>query len=218
MRLLATLLLFSVVVPPAWAQESSALERYRNLKHPAEPVETGRFFKGFEPGWRERVALEFEIVNEAKLEELRAALKDKDKFVRAKAARVLGIRGDKKSADALAEMAQNDPEYIVRTRAVESLGLLKARADVVELVKKDKHAAVSWAADLAADQCRSKVDCAAQFRKSFAQGIKPEEMGLAKVGKQAPDFMAQTLDGKDFKLSSLLGKKPIAIYFAGFDQ
>ena len=51
------------------------------------------------------------------------------------AARVLGIRGDKKSADALAEMAQKDPEYIVRTRAVESLGLLKARTDVVELVK-----------------------------------------------------------------------------------
>lgn len=217
MRLLVTLLLF-LVVPPAWAQESSALERYGNLKHPAEPAEPGRFFKGFEPGWRERVALEFEIVNKAKLDELRAALKDKDKFVRAMAARVIGIRGDKASADALAEMAQKDPEYIVRTRAVESLGLLKAKPEVVELVRKDKHAAVSWAADLAADQCRSRIDCAAQFRRSFAQGIKQEEMGVAKVGKRAPDFTAQTLDGKPFKLSSLLGKKPIAIYFAGFDQ
>lgn len=218
MKLLAILLLFSVVIPPTWAQESSALERYRNLKYPAEPAKSGSSFAAFESGWQERVALEFEIVNDAKLEELRAALKDKDKFVRAMAARVLGIRGDKKSVDALAEMAQKDPEYIVRTRAVESLGLLKAKPEVVDLVRKDKHAAVSWAADLAADQCRSRIDCAAQFRKSFAQGISLEEMSVAKVGKQAPDFTAQTLDGKTFKLSSLLGRKPIAIYFAGFDQ
>lgn len=218
MRLLATLLLLSAAIPPGWAQESSALERYRNLEFPAQPAKSGDGFKAFELGWRERVSLEFEIVNEVKLEELREALKDKDKFVRAMAARVLGIRGDRKSADELAEMAQKDPEYIVRTRAVESLGLLRAKPDIVELVRKDKHAAVSWAADLAADQCRSKVDCAAQFRQSFGQGIKPEEMGLAKVGKRAPDFTAQTLDGKPFKLSSLLGKKPIAIYFAGFDQ
>jgi peroxiredoxin len=42
-------------------------------------------------------------------------------------------------------------------------------------------------------------------------------MGTAKVGKPAPDFTAQTSDGKPFKLSAVLGKKPIAIYFAAYD-
>jgi peroxiredoxin len=42
-------------------------------------------------------------------------------------------------------------------------------------------------------------------------------MGSAKVGKPAPDFTAQTSDGKPFQLSSVLGKKPIAIYFAAFE-
>jgi peroxiredoxin len=42
-------------------------------------------------------------------------------------------------------------------------------------------------------------------------------MGSAKVGNPAPDFTAFTSDGKPFRLSSVLGKKPIAIYFAAFD-
>ena len=32
-----------------------------------------------------------------------------------------------------------------------------------------------------------------------------------------PDFTALTGDGKPFKLSAVLGKKPVAIYFAAFD-
>jgi hypothetical protein len=42
-------------------------------------------------------------------------------------------------------------------------------------------------------------------------------MGSAVVGKPAPDFTALTVDRKPFQLSSVLGKKPIAIYFAAFD-
>ena len=69
--------------------------------------------------------------------------------MRSMAARALGIRGDKASADALAELAQNDPEYMVRIRAVESLGLLKMKLGVIETVKRDRENGVSWAADLA---------------------------------------------------------------------
>jgi peroxiredoxin len=37
------------------------------------------------------------------------------------------------------------------------------------------------------------------------------------VGQPAPDFTARTIDGEAFQLSSVLGKKPIAIYFTAFD-
>ena len=45
----------------------------------------------------------------------------------------------------------------------------------------------------------------------------PLEISAAKVGQPAPDFTAHTSDGKPFKLSTVLGKKPILIYFTGFD-
>jgi len=193
------------------ADPPPALERYRKLEFPPQP-------ENFDKGWRERVAVEFEIINKASLQSLRAGLNDKNEFVRAMAARALGIRGDKASADGLAELARKDQEFMVRIRAVESLGLLKMKPDIIEAAKKDRQGAVRWSADLAADQLQSQQDCAGQIRRAFATGITRKEMGTAKIGQRAPDFTAQTLDGKPFKLSSVLGKKPIALYFAAFDQ
>src|SRR5262249_4287575 len=97
-----------------WTQPTSPLEKYRRLEFPPKDV-------NFAKGWQERVVLEYEIINAAYLKALRIALKDEDPFVRAIAARTLGILGDKGSADALAELVKADKEYLVRIRAVESL-------------------------------------------------------------------------------------------------
>lgn len=211
-RILMLLMPFALLVPQVCAEETiPPLERYRNLEFRAEP-------DNFDKGWRERVVLEFEIVNDEELETLRTGLSDEDPYVRSMAARALGIRGDKASADVLAELALSDPEFMVRIRAVESLGLLKTKLDVIESAKKDPQGAVRWSADLAADQFHSEDDYAAEIRKAFAEGINLEEMGQAEVGQPAPDFTALTLDGEFFELSSVLGRKPIAIYFAAFDQ
>src|SRR5262245_19536101 len=193
-----------------WAQPTSPLEKYRRLQFPARD-------ENFAKGWQERVALEYEIINAADLKALRVALTDKDPFVRALAARALGILGDKDSADALAELVKADPEYFVRLRAVESLGYLKAKPEVVQLAIKDRDGGVSWVAKLAADQLKSDTDYARQLRDAYATGIKREAMGTARLGRPAPDFDALTSDGKPFKLSAVLGKKPIDLYFAAYD-
>jgi hypothetical protein len=193
-----------------WAQSESPLEKYRRLAFPAKD-------ENFAKGWQDRVALEFEIINAADLKALRRALKDDDPFVRAIAARALGILSDKESADALAELVKGDKEYHVRIRAVESLGYLKTKPEVIELATKDRDGGVSWVAKLAADQLKSDTDYAKQLRDAYATGIKREVMETAVVGKPAPDFTAVTSEGKPFKLSTILGKKPIAIYFAAFD-
>jgi hypothetical protein len=193
-----------------WAQPTSPLEKYRRLEYPPKD-------KNFAKGWQERVLLEYEIINAADLKALRSGLKDEDPFVRAIVARALGIRGDKDSANALAELVRADKEYFVRLRAVESLGYLKMKPEVIQLAIKDRDGGVSWVAKLAADQLKSDTDYARQLRKAYATGIKRKAMGAAKVGRPAPDFTAQTSDGKPFKLSTILGKKPIAIYFAAFD-
>ena len=204
---------FGMVIAPAtlWSQQTSLpLERYRNLEFPPKD-------ENFDNGWQDRVALEYEIINSANLAALRNALKDENAFVRAVAARALGIRADKDSADTLAELAQADPEYVVRIRAVEALGYLKMKPAAVEQAEKDRHLGVQWAAKIVAGQLHSETDYAAEVRLAFAAGIKREVMAIAKLGERAPDFTAQTLDGKPFQLSEVLDKKPIAIYFAAFD-
>jgi hypothetical protein len=193
-----------------WTQPTSPLENYRRLEFP--PKE-----ENFAKGWQERVAVEYEIINHADIEDLRIALKDEDPFVRAIAARALGIRGDKESADALAELVQTDKEYLVRIRAVESLGYLKTKPEVIQRAIEEDHSGVSWVAKLAADQLKSNTDYARQLRESYATGIQREVMGKAKVGQPAPDFTAFMSNGQHFKLSTILGKKPIALYFAAFD-
>src|SRR5262245_16617358 len=88
------------------AQPSSPRAKSRRLQFPAKD-------ENFAKGWQERVALEYEIINAADLKALKLALKDEDPFVRAIAARALGILGDKDSADALAELVKADKEYLV---------------------------------------------------------------------------------------------------------
>jgi hypothetical protein len=182
------------------------------LKHP--PTKEN-FTK--DKGWQERVLVEFDIINSADLGALRAGLKDRDPFVRSIAARALGIRGDKDSAEALAELVKTDPEGMVRVRAVESLGLLKMKPEVIELAKKDGTDAVQWVARMAAGHLKSETDFRELMQKAYAAGIRPDNLGVATVGQPAPDFAALTSDGKPFKLSTVLGKKPILLYFAAFD-
>jgi hypothetical protein len=195
---------------PGRAEPPSPLEGYRNLKHPPT-------MENFNKGWQERVLVEFDIVNSADLGALRAGLTDLDPFVRSIAARALGIRGDKDSAEALAELVKTDPEAMVRVRAVESLGLLKMKPEIIELAKKDSTDAVQWVARMTAGQLKAETDFRELMQKAYAAGIKPDKLGVAKVGQPAPDFAALTSDGKPFKLSTVLGKKPILLYFAAFD-
>jgi len=212
-RVIALGLLLSgllVVSTPGRAEPPSPLERYRNLKHPPT-------MENFNKGWQERVLVEFDIVNSADLGALLAGLNDRDPFVRSIAARALGIRGDKDSAEALAELVKTDPEAMVRVRAVEALGLLKMKPEVIALAKKDNSDAVQWVARMAAGQLKSETDFRELMQKAYAAGIKPDKLGIAKVGQPAPDFAALTSDGKPFKLSTVMGTKPILLYFAAFD-
>jgi len=199
--------IFAVTSP---GRAEPPLEKYRHLEHPPT-------FANFNKGWQQRVLAEFEVVNATELTTLRAGLKDQDPFVRSISARALGIRGDKDSADALAELVKGDPEAMVRGRAVESLGLLKMKPDVIDLAKKDHVDAVQWLARMAAGELKSETESRELMQKAYAAGIQPEQLGIAKVGEPAPDFSALTSAGKPFKLSTVLGKKPILLYFAAFD-
>ena len=209
-RTVLTACLLLVVPTSRSAEPLSPIESYRKLEFPPKD-------ENFEKGWKDRVAADYDIINSADVTSLRAALKDGDPFVRAIAAYALGVRKDTTSADALAELVKNDKEYVVRIRAVEALALLKMKPEVIESALKDRDPGVPFVAKLVAGQLKSEIDYAAEIRQAYAAGITRGAMGSAVVGKPAPDFTALTVDGKPFQLSSVLGKKPIAIYFAAFD-
>src|SRR5215510_2741051 len=138
------LLFVSVTLFPQAATSQSAeplspIESYRRLEFP--PKE-----ENFEEGWKDRVAADYDVINSADLTSLRAALKDGDPFVRAIAAYALGVRSDRTSADALADLVKSDKEYVVRIRAVEALALLKMKPEVMELALKDRDPGVPWVA------------------------------------------------------------------------
>src|SRR5262249_17975084 len=199
-----------VVSAPGRTEPPAPLDRYRNLEY--RPT-----MENFNKGWQERVLVGFDIVNSADLGPPRAGLEDRNSFVRSIAARALGIRGDKASADALAELVKADPESMVRARAVEALGLLKLKPEAIALAQKDSDSGVQWVARMAAGQVQSATDYGALVLKAYGAGIKRDNLDVARVGQPAPDFSALTSDGKPFKLSTILGKKPIVIYFAAFD-
>jgi hypothetical protein len=209
-----TVLIFACLLLQAAASRGeeplSPIENYRRLEFPPGD-------QNFEKGWKERVVADYSVINTADLTSLRAALKDGDPFVRAISAYALGVRNDQASADALAELVSSDKEYVVRIRAIEALALLKLKPEVIEAARKDRDPGVPFVARLVAGQVTSEVDYAAQIRKAYSAGIDREAIGSAAVGKPAPDFTALTIDREPFQLSSVLGKKPIAIYFAAFD-
>src|SRR5215472_17282993 len=105
-RAVLTVCLLLVAPTSRSAEPLSPIESYRRLEFPAKE-------ENFEKGWKDRVAADYEVINSADLTSLRAALKDSDPFVRAIAAYALGVRRDKISADALADLVKTDKEYVV---------------------------------------------------------------------------------------------------------
>ena len=140
------------------------------------------------------------------------------RFIRAIALRALAIRQDHESAGRIVELARSDPEPTVRARAIEALGMLKIRSDVVSEAKSSKHGLVKWTANFVDGQADTEFDYAALARQAYAGGLSKDKIDLAEVGKPAPDISVLTLDGKRFRLASILGKQPIAIYFTAHDS
>src|SRR5262245_29939085 len=100
-RIVLTACLLLVAPTSRSAEPLSPIESYRKLEFPPKD-------ENFEKGWKDRVAADYDVINSAHLTSLRAALKDGDPFVRAIAAYALGVRSDKTSADALAELVKPD--------------------------------------------------------------------------------------------------------------
>jgi len=162
--------------------------------------------------YRNRIALEFEIIREGRIEALREAARDPDRYVRAFAVAALGILGDRASEAAIAKLIEDpDVDSMVGGAALQAFGWLKGRVDVVRKARAKTRALGRHLMDLAERQVQDPIDHAAKVREAYARGIAREEIGSAKAGKAAPDFAAVDTEGRSFRLHEVLKEKKVAI-------
>jgi hypothetical protein len=202
-------LAFLVACAPLSLQESPGriLDRYRKVDFVA--ARTGPWNEAHQ----QRLLLESELIRAGHAEPLRAALKDALPPVRAFAARALGILGDKESADAIAKLAKEDPESVVRENALLALGWMKTGAEAVRAATSDRNRFVRFVAEAAEAQQADPEDYGAKVRAAYAFPISKDETNRARVGQAAPDFSAVDTDGNPFKLSEAVGKGIVVLDF-----
>ena len=195
----STLLLMAIL-------QGNLLEEYRRADFSQK--------KGaFDDSCRTRMALEYQIIQAGSLAKIRPALQDPNRNVRAFAVTALGILEDRKSVSAVAGLAKNDPDAMVRGMAVQTLGWLKAGEEVIASAASDKSRDVRFLAKVAKGHLGDPVDYAAQVRKAYKAMLPAKKMGVARVGRPAPDFSAVDTEGRLFTLSSHIGKRIVVITF-----
>lgn len=186
--------------------QAAPLEEYRK-------ADFGQKKGKVDDAWRRRVTLEFEVIRQAKSEPLRAALGDANRDVRAFAATALGILGDKPSVPKVESLVRGDSEPLVRGMALQALGWLKAGGETIRAAKSDESRDVQFLAGVAEGHLKDPADYAAKVREAFKAGLRPEELGIARVGAPAPDFAATESDGRPFKLSDVLRQQVVVLTF-----
>src|SRR5262245_34796795 len=83
-------------VAEASPQERNLIEEYRRADFGDQENSPA-----LDDAYRDRIALEFEIIRSGRIEPLREALRDRNRFVRAFAVTALGILGDHASEEAI---------------------------------------------------------------------------------------------------------------------
>lgn len=202
--LLLGLALGSCSTPPP---ERDLLEEYRRADFGDR-----NSWPALDDAYRNRIALEFEIIRSGRIGPLREALRDPDPFVRSFSAAALGILGDHASEGAIARMVE-DPETDRMTggSAVQALGWLKAGRAAVQSARARSRTLNRHLLDIAESQIQDAVDHASMIREAYQSGLRREEIGSAQAGKPAPDFTAVDADGRPFRLADAVRKNRVVV-------
>lgn len=189
------------------APERNLLEEYRR----AEFGDTQNIFP-VDDGYRNRMALEFDLVRSGRLAPLREGLHDSNRFVRSFSVSALGVLGDRASEGAIAKLVE-DPgtDPMVGSTAVQALGWLKSGLESVRSARATSRTLSRRLLDVAEREIQDSVDHAAPILEAYRLGLRAEEVGSARVGAPAPDFSATDTEGRAFRLSDAVRQHRVVL-------
>lgn len=188
-------------------QKPDLIEEYRNADFgdlQNTPV--------LDDAYRNRIALEFELIRSDRIEPFMNAVRDPNRHVRAFAISALGILGDFESEGMMAELlADPDIDSMAGGAAVQALGWLKRGLKAVQSARATLRTACPHLLDIAERQINGPIDHAAMVREAWQTGLRRDEIGSARVGKPAPDFTAIDTDNRPFRLAEALQRHRVVV-------
>jgi hypothetical protein len=189
------------------APRRNLIEEYRRVDFAPE-----RDHPLLDDAYRERILLEFEIIRAGRIEPLREAMADPNRYVRSFAIAALGILGDQASVEAIARVL-DDPEVdsMVGAAALQALGWLKGGLQAVQTAKVKSRTLNRHLLNIAERQITDPIDHASKVREAYKAGLRRDDVGIAKVGRPAPDFDAVDTDGLPFRLSDAVRKNNVVV-------
>jgi peroxiredoxin len=169
-------------------------------------------------GWQQRVKTEAVLASlESKdAPALEALLGDSDRFVRAVAARALGLTSGSKSAPALAAALAAEQDKLARISMIEALGRTGgdgALAAVEAQQTPGGDADITWMAGLARRQLKGAHWDIENLRAEFVEAGHAK-FAVAEIGKDAPDLGLPSAD-RPVTLGPYRGKVVVVVFTHG---
>lgn len=169
-------------------------------------------------GWQQRVKTEAALasLDARDAGALEALLADPDRFVRAVAARGLGLVGDTKSAAPLASALAAEKDKLARIEMIQALARTGG-GGALEAVEAQQapggDADIAFVAGLARRQLKGSAWDVASLRAEFAEAARAK-FGVAEMGKDAPDLALPSAD-KPVNLGPYKGKVVVLVFTHG---
>ena len=169
-------------------------------------------------GWQERVKTEAALaaLDVKDWPSLQALLADPDRFVRAVAARALGLSGHMSNTAALAAALAVEKDKLVRVALVEALGRTAGPGALEAIEAQQTHGGdvdVSWTVGMARRQIKGRRWDVANLRAEFVDAARAQ-FSLAAIGKEAPELSLPGPD-KPVNLGPYRGKVVVLAFTHG---
>lgn len=176
---------------------------------------------GFEPPWQLRLAAEYHVARagQAAAPSLLRLAEGASPHVRGFAAQMLGVTGVEEGKARLLPLARSDPSPLVRNYAVEALSRLPqaaeddAVAEAIAAARQDPNGNVRFTAQQSQLRLQQRVPGGPALRQAWIQRFDPRNLGTAKVGEPAPDFILPSDSGEQVQLAAFAGKHAVLLLF-----
>lgn len=205
------------------AQDSDASELLQQFTESWNAEKWENNFRGVnymrttgDDGWKLRMKTMQSLIEGGKnsIKALEENLRNENTPTRILAAQTLGYLAPHANIETLLQIVKNDADPAVRLYAVDAIGMSGKDQDVdwTELAKSERNRDVLKHMNYAKERQHAPVE------ESVVEEMTNWDLDLldtAVVGKEAPDFTLQSVEGESFTLSELRGQPVVLVFIYG---